>query len=111
MKSTAYCQQGPSPDSNQFWPGQVFQHQAMNANALSQLQRKLQALHYTDPLDHSSAPLAQKLVDDLLQATESYRGMKLQSAARQQELEQNESTVRCPDLAVQVCLHCLSMDI
>ena len=75
----------------------------MNANALSQLQRKLQALHYTDPLDRSSAPLAQKLVDDLLQATESYRGLKLQSAARQQELEQNESKVRCPDLADRVC--------
>ena len=82
----------------------------MNANALAQLQRKLQALHYTDPLDHSSAPLAQKLVDDLLQATESYRGLKLQSAARQQELEQCESKVRCPDLADHVCFPCLSLN-
>lgn len=51
-----------------------------------QLKRKLEALSYVEPLDTASAPLVQKLVDDLVHATESYRDLKLQNATQSQEI-------------------------
>lgn len=58
------------------------------------LKRKLEALNYRDVFDQQSAPLVQKLVDDLVHTTESYRSLKLQSAKRAQEIEEQCSKVR-----------------
>ena len=41
------------------------------------MKRKLEALNYDGDLDPKSAPLAEKLVDDLLNATNSYKSLKL----------------------------------
>ena len=51
----------------------------MEQQALQLLKRKLDALSYMEPVDEHSAPLVQKLVDDLVHTTESYRGLKQQS--------------------------------
>ena len=53
----------------------------MEQQALELLKRKLDALSYTDPVDEESASLVQRLVDDLVHTTESYRGLKQQSLA------------------------------
>ncbi|EIE18515.1 hypothetical protein COCSUDRAFT_49237 [Coccomyxa subellipsoidea C-169] len=51
----------------------------MEQQALQLLKRKLDALSYMEPVDEHSAPLVQRLVDDLVHTTESYRGLKQQS--------------------------------
>ena len=63
------------------------QPSCMDSHRLTLLRRKLEALNYIDHLDPSSAPLVQKVVDDLLNTTESYRGLKLQLSRKNQELE------------------------
>ena len=65
----------------------------MDQKNFTLLCRKLEALNYSDPLDRESAPLVQKLVDDLVHTTESYRGLKLRSAKQGQESEQWQSKV------------------
>lgn len=51
----------------------------MEQPELELLRRKLDALGYDHPVDEFSGPLVQKLVDDLVHTTESYRGLKQQS--------------------------------
>lgn len=51
----------------------------MEQQELELLRRKLDALSYDHPVDDFSGPLVQKLVDDLVHTTESYRGLKQQS--------------------------------
>ena len=41
------------------------------------LKRKLESLQYRDDFDRRSAPLVQKLLDDLVHTTESYRALKV----------------------------------
>ncbi len=55
-------------------------------NQLQALRRKLEALGYTDAVDPSSGPLVQKLTDDLVHTTDSYRTLKLQCARQAQEV-------------------------
>ena len=50
------------------------------------LRRKLEALHYTEPLDAASASLVNHLVNDLIRTTDSYRSIKLQAAQYAQEV-------------------------
>ena len=49
----------------------------MDSERLARVKRKLEALNYDGDLDPKSAPLAEKLVDDLLNATNSYKSLKL----------------------------------
>ena len=49
----------------------------MDLERLARVKRKLEALNYDGDLDPKSAPLAEKLVDDLLNATNSYKSLKL----------------------------------
>lgn len=42
------------------------------------LRRKLLLLNYAEHLDDTSAELVERLVDDLIHTTESYRDLKLQ---------------------------------
>lgn len=74
---------------------------AMDQKNFALLSRKLEALSYTDPLDPVSAPLVQKLVDDLVHTTESYRGLKLRSAKQAQEAEQWQGKVQPAFTALQ----------
>ena len=67
----------------------------MEANEIDMLQRKLAALSYHEPLDAASAPLASRLLDDLIHTTESYRQLKLQLNARGQEMGVYHSKVCC----------------
>ncbi len=53
----------------------------MEQQSLDLLRRKLDALSYDHPVDDLSAPLVQRLVDDLVHTTESYRCLKQQSVA------------------------------
>lgn len=57
------------------------------------LRKKLEALSYLEPFDASSAPLVQRLVDDVVRTTESYRGLKLQCAKQAQEISTFNSKV------------------
>lgn len=57
----------------------------MDERMLVVLRRKLEALHYTEPLDAASAPLVSRVVDDLVRTTDSYRSVKLQCAKQAQE--------------------------
>ncbi len=66
----------------------------MDGHRLSQLRKKLQALHYKESLDDTSAPLVDKLVTDLLHTTDSYRDLKLQVANKSQEIEDSRNKVR-----------------
>lgn len=50
------------------------------------LRKKLEALSYIEPFEATSAPLVQRLVDDVVRTTESYRGLKLQCAKQAQEI-------------------------
>lgn len=61
---------------------------------LAGLRHRLEALHYSEPLDRSSAPLVSRLVDDLLHATESYRAVKQQAAQQAQDLAARGARVR-----------------
>ncbi|KAK3289417.1 hypothetical protein CYMTET_3154 [Cymbomonas tetramitiformis] len=54
---------------------------------LAQLRRKLESLNYGDTFDLSSVPLIQKLLDDLVHTTESYRALKLRNSSSSHELE------------------------
>ncbi|GFR41794.1 hypothetical protein Agub_g2559, partial [Astrephomene gubernaculifera] len=58
----------------------------MDDRQLAVLRRKLEALSYSDPLDATSAPLVQKLVEDLVHTTDSYRVIKQQCAKQAQEI-------------------------
>lgn len=53
---------------------------------LDLLKRKLDGLNYAEPVDELSEPLVQRLVDDLVHTTESYRGLKHQTTALNQHL-------------------------
>uniref|UniRef100_A0A7S0UMS0 Uncharacterized protein n=1 Tax=Polytomella parva TaxID=51329 RepID=A0A7S0UMS0_9CHLO len=57
----------------------------MDQRQLYSLRQKLDALSFNDPLDPISAPLVSKLVEDLVDATESYRTLKLQCSQQEQE--------------------------
>jgi hypothetical protein len=61
------------------------------------LRRKLEALGYSDGLDAASAQLVQKLTDDLVHTTDSYRTLKLQCARQAQELSVQNDKVRVPN--------------
>jgi len=54
--------------------------------ALDLLKRKLDALNYVEPVDEFSEPLVQRLLDDLVHTTESYRGLKHQTSALNQHI-------------------------
>ena len=54
---------------------------AMAEKRLGALKRKLEAMQYTDALDVRSAPLVERLVEDLLHTTESYRALKVRHRA------------------------------
>ena len=60
---------------------------------LTLLRRKLSLLSYPEHLDDSSAPLVQRLVDDLIHTTESYRHLKTQLDARGQDLSEYHAKV------------------
>ena len=49
------------------------------------LQRKLTALGYGESFDSSSAPLIQRLLDDMVHTTESYRDLRQQAGLRHRE--------------------------
>jgi len=51
----------------------------MEDRQLVVLKRKLESLQYTDEFDRRSAPLVQKLLDDLVHTTESYRALKVET--------------------------------
>lgn len=67
----------------------------MDDRQLAMLRRKLDALSYSEDLDSSSAPLVQKLVDDLVHTTDSYRVLKQQCSKQAQEIAAFDSRV-CP---------------
>lgn len=50
------------------------------------LRRKLETLGYSETLVEACAPLVGKLVGDLVNATEQFRLLKLQTARQSQEL-------------------------
>ncbi|EFJ50664.1 basal body protein [Volvox carteri f. nagariensis] len=58
----------------------------MDDRQLAVLRRKLDALGYSELLDPSSAPLVQKLVEDLVHTTDSYRLIKQQCSKQAQEM-------------------------
>jgi hypothetical protein len=58
----------------------------MDERSLVLLRRKLEALSYNEPLDALSAPLASRLIDDLVRTTDSHRSVKLQAAKYAQEI-------------------------
>ncbi|GIL57051.1 hypothetical protein Vafri_12185 [Volvox africanus] len=58
----------------------------MDDRQLVVLRRKLDALSYSEPLDPSSAPLVQKLIEDLVHTTDSYRVTKQQCLKQSQEM-------------------------
>ena len=60
---------------------------------LTLLRRKLSLLSYPEHLDDSSAPLVQRLVDDLIHTTESYSNLKTQLDARGQDLSEYHAKV------------------
>ena len=57
------------------------------------LRRKLEALSYTEKLDATSGALVERLVDDLVHTTESYRTLKMQAAKQAAETEACQSKV------------------
>ncbi|KAK9866494.1 hypothetical protein WJX84_000488 [Apatococcus fuscideae] len=65
----------------------------MDNSGLALLRRKLEALSYTEPFIPESAALTQHLVNDVIQVTESYRGLKIQSQRKAQENEDTQSKV------------------
>ncbi|KAL3151588.1 Centrosomal protein 135kDa, isoform B [Trebouxia sp. C0009 RCD-2024] len=65
----------------------------MDGYKLSQLNKKLEALNYKEPLQTDSAPLVDKLVTDLLHTTDSYRDLKLQVARQSQNIADSQHKV------------------
>ena len=59
-------------------------------------ERKLQELGYEDNLDESSLPLAEKMLEELVQTTNSYRALKMRCSKQQNELEAWQSKVAPP---------------
>lgn len=66
----------------------------MDAQGIALLRRKLQALSYAEPFVPESAALTQHLVNDVIQVTESYRGLKIQAQRKGHENEEIQSKVR-----------------
>ena len=71
---------------------------ALAEKRLGALKRKLEAMQYTDALDVRSAPLVERLVEDLLHTTESYRALKIRNSRTLQDLEAGDGQVRPPPL-------------
>ena len=69
---------------------------ALAEKRLGALKRKLEAMQYTDALDVRSAPLVERLVEDLLHTTESYRALKIRNSRTLQDLEAGDGQVRPP---------------
>jgi hypothetical protein len=65
----------------------------MDADRLAILRRKLTALSYNAAFEESSAPLVERLLEDLVQATESFRQVKLQNTSSKQQLDEFEAKV------------------
>lgn len=76
----------------------------MDSHKLHLLKKKLEALHYKEHVDASSAPLVDRIVSDLLHTTDSYRDIKLQLARRSQDLEDHRNQVGCANLGVHTAL-------
>ncbi len=68
----------------------------MDAQGLALLKRKLEALSYAEPFVPESAALTQHLVNDVIQVTESYRGLKIKAQRKSQETEEMQSKVGWP---------------
>ena len=58
----------------------------MDQQAFQVLQCKLDALNYRESLEEASAPLVQRLVDDLIHTTESYHGLRKQATSFSQHV-------------------------
>lgn len=94
--TTTQCPSVPaSPPPPIRSPGDVLRGSfAMDERQLTLLKRKLEALNYTQPLENTSAPLVQALVEDLVHTTESYRALKLQTSRQGQEINQFNNQAR-----------------
>jgi hypothetical protein len=66
----------------------------MDERSLTVLRRKLEALNYTERLDAVCGPLVERLVEDLVRTTDSYRGAKLQASKYAQEIATFNTKVR-----------------
>ena len=77
---------------------------------LTLLRRKLSLLSYPEHLDDSSASLVQRLVDDLIHTTESYRNLKTQLDARGQDLSEYYAKV-CLCLAHTLMSRCSALSV
>lgn len=82
----------------------------MDERSLALLRRKLEALHYTEPLDAGSAPLVSRVVDDLVRTSDAYRATKLQCAKQAQEASMYSTKVGSPTWGSQACDPCLMFD-
>lgn len=106
----------------------------MDAHAFIGLKRKVEALGYSEPLDNSSALLVQKLVEDVVHATDSFRTLQQKCAYQQQEIAAFDSKASadarqsrlnvpkthttaaarlgppCPSLTCRWCLLCTQME-
>lgn len=58
----------------------------MDDRQLALLRRQLDHLNYSESFDASSSILVQKLLEDLVHATESYRAVKQQAGKQAQDL-------------------------
>ena len=65
----------------------------MDSEELGLLRKKLFLLEYPGSFDADSAPLIERLVDDLIHTTESYRDLKAQSDHQQTKIDTFSSKV------------------
>lgn len=67
----------------------------MDDRQLALLRRQLDHLKYEESFDASSGDLVQKLLEDLVHATESYRAVKQQAGKQAQDLAVYDAKVGC----------------
>jgi hypothetical protein len=73
----------------------------MDEREFTLLRKRLDALSFVEPFDAPSAPLVQRLCDELVRTTDSYRGLKLQCAKQAQEISTFNTKVRLCSRLVQ----------
>jgi hypothetical protein len=65
----------------------------MEAQRATMLRHKLNALSFSEPFDNVSVPLIERLLEHIVQATESFRQLNLQASSNKQQLEEYETKV------------------
>lgn len=58
------------------------------------LRHKLDALSFNEPFEEMSIPLIERLIEHIVQSTESYRQLTLQATSKNQQLDEYETKVR-----------------